>query len=31
MRPALDNQDWNDMLIRDRDGEPLGTDDRPIN
>lgn len=30
MRPALDDQDWNDMLIRDRDGEPLETDDRPI-
>ncbi len=30
MRPALENQDWNDMLIRDRDGEPLETDDRPI-
>lgn len=30
LRPALDDQDWNDMLIRDRDGEPLETDDRPI-
>ena len=30
MRPALDEQDWNDMLIRERDGEPLETDDRPI-
>ncbi len=30
MRPALENQDWNDMLICDRDGEPLETDDRPI-
>ena len=28
--PALDGQDWNDMLIRDRAGEPLGTDDRPL-
>ena len=28
VRPALDGQDWNDMLIRDRAGEPLGTDDR---
>ena len=31
LRPALDNRDWNDMLIRDRDGEPLETDDRQIN
>jgi len=30
LRPALDGQDWNDMLIRERAGEPLGTDDRPI-
>ncbi len=30
MRLALDDQDWNGMLIQDRDGEPLGTDDRPI-
>ncbi|MCY4555379.1 MAG: hypothetical protein OXF79_03145 [Chloroflexi bacterium] len=30
LRPALDGQDWNDMLIRDRAGEPLQTDDRPI-
>ena len=30
VRPALDGQDWNDMLIRDRAGEPLGTDDRPL-
>ena len=28
VRPALDGQDWNDMLTRDRAGEPLGTDDR---
>ena len=30
MRPALEGQDWNDMLRRERDGEPLETDDRPI-
>ena len=30
VRPALDGDDWNDMLRRDRSGEPLGTDDRPI-
>ena len=30
LRPAPDAQDWNDMLIRDRAGEPLQTDDRPI-
>jgi len=28
VRPALD--DWNDMLSRDRAGEPMGTDDRRI-
>ena len=28
VRPALD--DWNDMLVRDRGGEPLETDDRRI-
>ena len=28
LRPALDGQSWNDMLLRDRDGEPLDTDDR---
>lgn len=31
LRPALDNRDWNHMLIRDRAGEPLETDDRQIN
>ena len=31
LRPALENQDWNHMLIRDRQGEPLETDDRKIN
>ena len=30
MRPALDDQDWNDLLIRERDGEPIQTDDQPI-
>ena len=30
LRPALDGQDWNDTLMRDRAGEPLGTDDRPL-
>ena len=30
LRPALDGQGWNDMLMRDRAGEPLETDDRPI-
>ena len=29
-RPALDSQDWNDMLRRQRAGEPLETDDRTI-
>ena len=28
VRPALDGDDWNDMLMRDRLGEPLETDDR---
>ncbi len=31
LRPALDNRDWNDMLIRDRAGEPIETDDQQIN
>ena len=31
MRPALDNQDWNHMLMCDRAGEPLESDDRQIN
>ena len=30
LRPALDGQGWHDMLTRDRAGEPLETDDRPI-
>lgn len=30
LRPALDGQNWNDMLMRDRAGEPLETDDRQI-
>ena len=30
LRPALDGQDWNDMLRRERAGEPLETDDRTI-
>ena len=30
VRPALDGDDWNDMLSRDRAGEPMGTDDRRI-
>ena len=30
VRPALDGDDWNDMLVRDRGGEPLETDDRRI-
>ena len=30
MRPALDGQDWNNMLRRERAGETLGTDDRLI-
>lgn len=29
IRPALDGEDWNDMLLRERSGEPIGTDDRP--
>ena len=31
LRPALDNQDRNHMLVRDRHGEPLQTDDQQIN
>ena len=30
LRPALDGQGWNDMLMRGRAGEPLGTDDCPL-
>ncbi len=30
LRPALDALDWNDMLMRDRAGEPLQIDDRPL-
>ena len=30
MRPAIDGACWNHMLIRNRDGEPVETDDRPI-
>ncbi len=30
MRPGLDGESWNDMLIRERAGEPLETDDRSI-
>ena len=30
LRPALHGQDWNDMLMRERVGEPLETDDRPL-
>ena len=30
LRPALDGLDWNDMLMRDRAGEPLQIDDRPL-
>ena len=30
MRPGLDGESWNDMLIRERGGEPLETDDRSI-
>ena len=30
LRPALDGQDWNDMLRRERAGEPLETDDHTI-
>ena len=30
LRPALDGQDWNDMLMRERAGETLETDDRQI-
>ena len=29
IRPAPDGEDWNDMLMRDRASEPIGTDDRP--
>jgi len=28
LRPAVHDQGWNDMLMCDRAGEPLGTDDR---
>ena len=30
LRPALDGLGWNDMLMRDRAGEPLQIDDRPL-
>ena len=30
LRPALHGQDWNDMLMRERVGEPIETDDRPL-
>ncbi len=30
LRPALDGQDWNDMLRRERAGELLETDERTI-
>ena len=30
LRPALDGQGWDDMLMRDRAGEPLETDNRRI-
>ena len=30
LRPALDGDDWNDMLMRERAGESMATDDRPI-
>ena len=30
VRPALDGDDWNDMLMRYHLGEPLETDDRRI-
>ena len=30
VRPALDGDDWNDMLMRERSGELLETDDRRI-
>ena len=30
LRPALNGQDWNEMLMRERAGEPIETDDRPI-
>ena len=29
LRPTLDGLDWNDMLMRERDGEPIQADDRP--
>ena len=30
MRPALDGLDWNDLLMRERAGEPIQADDRPL-
>ena len=30
VRPALDGDDWNDMLMRERGGDLLETDDRRI-
>ena len=30
LRPAIEGRDGNDMLMRDRAGEPPGTDDRPL-
>jgi len=29
-RPAIEGEDWNDMLMRERAGEPLETDLRPL-
>ena len=30
LRPAIEGEDWNDMLMRERAGEPLETDLRPL-
>ena len=30
LRPPLDGKSWNEMLLRDRAGEPLQTDDRSL-
>ena len=30
LRPPLDGKGWNEMLLRDRHGEPLETDDRSL-
>ena len=30
LAPAMEGEGWNNMLMRDRAGEPMRTDDRPL-